>query len=181
MPSKLNWLVVVLLKDNSFIIVLQLLMQDKINDDIIGALMGLGKKRWLRWKGDFLFFLKGEKEMDWYDKKRKGDESLLNKSNLPIRMKKKKIPTMNYTKWNIVMYEIDHKEAIGNTHRENLMILMNLNFGWNDNGWKFKFKEIVHYMDKIYHTWNQLYGWNWQDGWYEWHGWNLAILPKVST
>lgn len=36
--------------------------------------------------------------MDWYDKKRKGDESLLNKSNLPIRMKKKKIPTMNYTK-----------------------------------------------------------------------------------
>jgi hypothetical protein len=37
--------VAVLLKDNSFIIVLQLLMQDKINDDIIGALMGLGKKR----------------------------------------------------------------------------------------------------------------------------------------
>jgi hypothetical protein len=36
--------VVVLLKDNSFIIVLQLLMQDKINDDIIGAFMGLGKK-----------------------------------------------------------------------------------------------------------------------------------------
>jgi hypothetical protein len=65
MPSKLNWLVVVLLKDNSFIIVLQLLMQDKINDDIIGALTGLGKKRWLRWKGDFFnFFLKGEKEMD---------------------------------------------------------------------------------------------------------------------
>jgi hypothetical protein len=25
-----------------------------------------------------------------------------------------------------------------------------------------------------------LYGWNQQDGWYEWHGWNLAIL-KVST
>jgi len=37
--------VAVLLKDNSFIIVLQLLMQDKINDDIIGALTGLGKKR----------------------------------------------------------------------------------------------------------------------------------------
>jgi len=32
------------------------------------------------------------------------------------------------------MYEIDHKEVIGNTHRENLIILMNLNFGWNDNG-----------------------------------------------
>jgi hypothetical protein len=45
MPSKLNRLVVVLLKDNLFIIVLQLLMQDKIIDDIIGALMGLGKKR----------------------------------------------------------------------------------------------------------------------------------------
>jgi hypothetical protein len=26
-----------------------------------------------------------------------------------------------------------------------------------------------------------LYGWNWQDGWYDWHGWNLAILLKVST
>ncbi len=78
------------------------------------------------------------------------------------------------------MYEIDHKEAIGNTHGGNVITLMKLNFGWNDNGWKFKYKEILHYMDEIYHTWNQLYGWNQQDGWYEWHGWNLAIL-KVST
>ncbi len=61
MPSKLNWLVVVLLKDNSFIIVLQLLMQDKINDDIIGAFMGLGKKGWLKWKGDFFFKKKGRR------------------------------------------------------------------------------------------------------------------------
>jgi hypothetical protein len=53
--------VVVLLKDNSFIIVLQLLMQDKINDDIIRALMGLGKKTQLRWKGE----LKKEKNKEW--------------------------------------------------------------------------------------------------------------------
>jgi hypothetical protein len=43
---------------------------------------------------------------------------------------------MNYAKWNIVIYEIDHEEAIGNTHGGNLITLMNLNFGWNDNGWK---------------------------------------------